>query len=490
MSIFSRFIAAISLPTFPLPKPPKGAQAIPGYRRTAAPTTAVLRRNDRLTQNLDRLANAKSQVSTNATIRELSQTSPDLSSAVSFLLRTGIPEGFVITARTLDGKISPDATALAHELLRRLTYMGNVDGSFGSQMTIQSLSEQLGKELILYGSACLEVALDKARVPASMNPISVTTLRMFDEDNSFKLQQYVSGVEIDLDLPTIIYTTVDQLLTDAYSSSYMEAAIQPILTDIDFNNDMRRVLKRSVHPRLQAVIDSELIKKLAPPDILNDPDKFAAYKLALIQEVQSVVNESQPEDAFVSFDSVKYNYVEGGQDPSGIIERIQAVLNGKLVAGVKTLPVILGLGGSANSSSAEALLYVKQADMLRRKLNEMYSRALTIAVRLMGQDCYVDFLYDPINLKPTAELEAFAAMKQSRVLQLLSLGLITDEEASLQLTGNLPPEGYTPLAGTMFQSGSLNIPANPASNTSAMDKAAGTTTPTGVKSQNKGKRTP
>ena len=35
-------------------------------------------------------------------------------------------------------------------------------------------------------------------------------------------------------------------------------------------------------------------------------------------------------------------------------------------------------------------------------------------------------------------------------LEKLSLGLITDEEASLTLTGKLPPPGYKPRAGTMF----------------------------------------
>jgi hypothetical protein len=61
-------------------------------------------------------------------------------------------------------------------------------------------------------------------------------------------------------------------------------------------------------------------------------------------------------------------------------------------------------------------------------------------------------------------------MEQSRILDLLSLGLLDDNEASLKLTGQLPPAGYTPKSGTMFRSTQAQAPiANPASGTSTMD---------------------
>ena len=99
----------------------------------------------------------------------------------------------------------------------------------------------------------------------------------------------------------------------------------------------------------------------------------------------------------------------------------------------------------------------------------IYSRALTQAVRLQGQDVYVEFKYAELDLRPQAELEAYKAMEQSRILEQLSLGLISDEEACILLTGNLPPEGYKPLAGSMFKSGT-SIIANPNSQTSTMNK--------------------
>jgi len=472
---------AAALPPTPLPKPPKGAVTLPAWRKTLASNPAELRKVDRQLANTDRLS-ARTLGTTAQVVREFYRSSPDLSSAVSFMLRTGIPEEYTVIARDMEGVVNVDTTKLANELLRRLTYMGNVDGSYGAQQGLQSLSEQLGLELILDGAACLEVALDKARIPASFNPVSVPTLVFFEEDASFKMSQKVGGDLIDLDIPTIIYVNVDQMQNEVYPSSYIESAIQPILADVEFNNDTRRALKRAVLPRLTAIIDSEKVKKMTPPDILADNDKFTAYKSDLVSSIESVLNGMAPEDALVSYDSISYSFIDGGHDPAQIIERIQGVLNSKLVSGAKTVPVILGHGSNANASSSESLLYIKQANMVRVKLNEIYSRALTIAVRIMGQDAYVEFKYAEIDLRPSSELEAYKTMKQSRILSLLSLGFLPDEEASIMLTGNLPPATFKPLSGTGFMTlGGAANPA-PASGTGAIDKTLTPSTPSKPKS--------
>lgn len=489
MNFIEKFKAgwnAATLAPPPLPKAPNKAVSLPGYRRNVEASKSALRETDRTPAAVDRVLATRSQTATKKQIRLLSHTSPELSSAISTILRVGIPEAYRVYGRDLDGKIDTNATALANELLRRLTFLGAVDGSYGSQQTVQSLSEQLGLELMLEGAACLEVALDKARIPASLNPIAVSTIKMYEEDNSTRMVQLIGGEEISLDIPTVIYTSLDQDLLEAYSASPMEAAVVPVIADLDFNNDTRRALKRAVLPRLSATIDSEKVKKFTPPEILADADKFAAYKQELISSVETVINGLNPEDALVSYDTIVYSFVSGGQDPSSIIERIQKVLNGKLASGAKTLPVVLGHGSTSNASSTEAVLYLKQANIVRVKLNEIYSRALTVAIRLMGIDGYVEFEYDSLDLRPAKELEAYKAMEQSRVLELLSLGMISDEEACIRLTGNLPPTGYKPLAGTMFKGGGQTI-TNPSSNTSAISQSTTSDAPKGVKSQNGGK---
>ncbi len=469
---------AATLTPPPLPKAPQGAQALPGYRTSLTAKTSASTKRDRNLKSLDRVADLRSRATTSEVLREMAVQSPELSSAVSLTLRTGIPDKFTLVGRNLDGQVDPAATALAHELLRRLTYLGNADGSFGVQQGLQSLSETLGRDLLLEGAACLEVALDKARVPASFNTIAPSSLVYYEEDKSFRLAQKVGGDEIDLDLPTIIFSTVDQSSAELHPTSPLEAAIKAVIADLDFGQDVQRVLKRAIMPRLTATIDSEKLKKSTPPEILADPQKFAEYQNAVIAGVQQTINGLLPEDALVSFDSVTYAYVEGGHEPGQVLERVQKLLNAKLVAGTKSLPVTLGFASTSNASSTESLLFLKHCDLVRRKLNEMYSRALTVAVRLMGVDAYVEFVYEPLDLRPTKELEAFKAMEQSRILDLLSLGMLSDDEASIMLTGHLPPAGYTPKSGTMFRGGSQAPVENPTSNTSAVERTLKPETPT------------
>lgn len=479
MSLFDKTLSvlgfqAATLPPVPLPKYPKGEVAEPSFRTVVGGSASRINQTDRAPLTTDRL-NVRNSQNTAAALRELSYTSPDISTAVYSTLRVGIPEKFTLIARDMDGKVNPAATELAHELLRRMTYMGNVDGSYGTQQTLQTLSESLGRELMLYGACSGETALDKARIPASLNAISVTKLKWYDEEKAIRPVQVIGGTEIDLDIATFVYVTLDQDLLSPYSSSPLEAAMQPVLADLDFNNDIRRALKRAVLPRLVATIDSEAMRKSTPPQILADSDKYATYKNLLINAVRDVVNGAAPEDALITFSEVKYAYVEGGQDPSTIIERIQAVLNSKLQTGAKTLPVVLGHGTGSNASSAESMLFLKNANMIRVKLNEFYSRAMTTACRVMGQDVYVEFKYADLDLRPEGELEAYKSMKQSRILEQLSLGLISDEEAAIELTGNLPPAGYKPLMGTMFHGKTAlpkgaDQPGTAASGTSGMSK--------------------
>jgi hypothetical protein len=112
--------------------------------------------------------------------------------------------------------------------------------------------------------------------------------------------------------------------------------------------------------------------------------------------------------------------------------------------------------------------------MIRLKLQEILSKAFTLAVRLFGMDVTVDFQFDDINLRPELETEAFRAMKQSRVLEQLSLGFITDDEAALELTGQLTPVGFKPLSGTNFQAPSAQGGAqNPLTTADGANPAAG-----------------
>jgi hypothetical protein len=447
---------ASQLPPVEPPKVKPKQQSIQPYAPNVKPTAAVLVRPDRNIANTDMLS-FRRQATTQKVIRELRWTSPDLAAAVASGARIALTQRYRMKARDMaDNAFNPDATRLAYQLAARFDMVPDYSTGFSQINSLLSTSEALAGELEIEGAACLELVLDKSRLPYKFVPLSAGQIFFYEDDKGLRPVQRIAGVDIDLDVPTFFWVSLDQDLTRAYPTSPLESAVQPVLADAEFTNDMRRVIKRAALPRLSVSIDREELEKSIPPDVKADPDKLQAFINSAQATIASVINGLQPEDALVVYSWCEVKYVEGGTgDVPDVFKAVQDIMNAKVATGAKALPSILGHGsGSQNIASSETLLGMKNADgMIRMKLNELYSKAFTLGVRLFGMDVWVQFEYDPIDLRPANELEAFASMKQSRILELLSFGMLTDEEACIDLTGQLPPAGMPKLSGTLFSQG-------------------------------------
>lgn len=475
------------LPTAPPAKAPNRPLALPSWKTQLARAASALQRSDRRLANTD-ISTYRTASDTRTVVRDLAATNPDLSATLNSYLRVGIPEDYTVVARDMDGAINPEATKLAQEMLRRITFLGDVTLGYNPVTDLQSLSESLAKELVQYGSMAVELALDKQRLPLYISPVSVTKIQFKEEEGGVYPIQVIGGEEISLDVPTFFYLSLDQDLLTAYSASYLEPAIQAVLADTAFLNDLRKSMQRVIQPRLVAKIIEDKVKASADVEIINDPDAMGELFSRVISELTDVLNGLNPEDALVSMDSVEFSMLksEGGGvgNIADTLAIVQKLIESKLAAGAKSNPAVLGRDTNGSAATTSTMLFIKNANIIRLKLNVLYSRMLTQAVRLMAQDVFVEFRYADIDLRPVAELEAYRTMRQSRILEQLSLGFISDEEASIQLTGNLPRDGHVPLAGTMFKSAAKTV-ANPASQTSTMnqtEKTLDTGTPTQPKS--------
>ena len=458
-SLFKRTsISAAAEVATPLPpkRLPRDQVALAPYLKTATPSeSSVLPITDRRLANTDTLT-YRNGADTRTILRDFAAASPDISSAVNAALRTAITGSFTAVAYNMDGTVSPEGTALVQQLVASFNFLSDYQAGYADRNSFQSNSEALAKELMLYGSCSLELVLDKTRLPSRLQPLSVTSIKFYPADggNRLKPVQEIGSAEIDLDIPTFFYVAVDQDLLEPYSASPMESALQAVLFSTEFMNDLRRVVKRAIHPRVTVTIDEEKFRKGIPLEFQNDQEKIAGYMASVVSEIETKVNGLKPEDALIIFDTIGIEVVDhGNTNLSNEWDTLQNIANSKLATGTKAMPTILGHGSaSANIASAEALLYMKTADgLVRQKLNEIYSRVMTLAVRLYGVDCYVEFAYEDIDLRPKNEIEAFKAMKQSRILEQLSLGFISDEEASIMLTGKLPAAGAPKLSGTGFR---------------------------------------
>lgn len=477
--------AAGSLPVIAPPKVPNKTQAQPSFSKRTKTTSGDQRlmTTDRQTANLD-LLTLRNGTSTKDTIRNLAQVSPDLSASVWAYIRLAVTKKYSAVARNQDGTANPEATAALQQVLARMNYLTDYAQGFSNIAGVHAVAESLAKELRLYGSCAMELVLDKARMPSRLQPISTTQITHYEaKDGSIWPQQLVSGNYIDLDTPAFFMEVLDADLLSAYSDSPMESALAATLADAEFTQDVRRVIRRALHPRLDAKIDAEQFRKSIPLELHGDADALAQYQDNYVGSVATTVNGLEPDDALVHLDSVGFSYLTTGNSS---LDREYSVLSdlirSKTATGTKAPPFVLGHGtGSANVASAETMLFLRYVTGLQIKLNSIFSRAFTLAIRLMGYDVYCEFAFADVDIRPEAEMASFRAMDQSIILERLSIGLISDEEASIQLTGKLPPNGYKPLSGTFFKAGSTDPnavdTASALSNTGAMQQTLTPDTP-------------
>jgi hypothetical protein len=468
----SDYRAATELPSQPPPKPPKGGGlTIPGWRTTVQPGKALINRQTFNVTNTD-LTTYRGGGTTFDVVRSFSRVNPELAASQAAHNRVGIPEKFIAIARDPDGTFNVDATRLMLQLLRQMNTMPDYINGFSQVGSLRSVSEALARQMQQTGEINMEMVLDKARIPSHFAPIPTAQIFWFEDGKGTRPVQRIGGQDIDLDIATFFSVRLDTDLLDAYSQSPLESAIQPVLGSTTFLNDLRRVCQRAVYPRIDISIAEEKLRARLPQSVRNDSKKLAEELNNVIDNVTEVVNSIGVEEAMVHFDFFEYKYVEGTQqDMSKTFAGVQQIYNSKMGTAMKTPATILGHGASsATAASADILLFMMNANgMIRLKLQEIYSKALTLAARLLGQDVTVEFEFDEIELRPKSELAAYRQMEKEYWRGLLSDGMVTDEEVCLRLTGNLPPKGYKPRMGTYFMDGtSPETAANPDSQTSNM----------------------
>ncbi len=468
MGIFSRLFGAKTLPDVKPPsKLPSKPQASPRYLGTSK-GTKVSNTSTNIT-NLDRSIFARGAADLNGVIRNLVQSSPDLSYSVATKIATSISKNYTVVSYDELGRIDVKGTELVQALCLRLDCQSHDYSRFTRSTDFRSLCASLILDSTRYGGMTAELILGQGRMPAYIRPIDTAKIEWADNMlDSYPIYKGKEG-DVPLNYPTIFYSATQQDQSTPYCESPLSTAIQPALYDQELFDNLRRAAHRTLLQRLVVTVDSEKWVADLPPEVRYDPDKLAAAQKAAVSDIETQMAGLSPEDSLVIFSTLS---VDTTQDSNRSEDRTLQVLNaliaGQLSSGSKILPSVTGRAPEGSSAaSTEAQLFLKSISAIQQEINIFLSRILTLAVRLLGSESTVKFEFDSVDLRPPIELESFKAIKQSRLLKELSLGLRPDEEVSILLTGSLPPKGYVPLSGTRFDtSGSIETSGNQYSNTS------------------------
>lgn len=416
--------------------------------------------------HLTDLFDSRASLDSRSLIKELFKHDPDMSVAVnSYLTMANTQPVFLV--KDAQNQIDVQGQQILNTLLVALTSRVDYSKGFKLVQTLRSITEELRYMLLLRGGLGAELVISKEFLPAEFRIVDMASVEWYEKTpgSLVPAQTTPDGKEISLDIPTFFVSFYHRDPTSAYTISPFVSAINTIAARQQVINDLYRIMRLTGYPRMDVKVMEEVLIKNAPADVNADPKKKRDYLNTRLNEISQMVTTLRPDQAFIHYDSVEPRIMNEKAPGMAInIDSVISALNAQNQAGLRSMATILGRGESGvNTASVEARIFSMNAEELNQPIADLLSQAFTLAIRLQGSQSRVEVSFLPPELRPETELEAQYSLRQARLLQDLSYGIITDEEYHLKMYHRLPPQGAPKLSGTGFYQGGQGIDPSKAS---------------------------
>ena len=371
------------------------------------------------------------------------------SSAANSMVALAAKSGYKVAAYNSSGEMDLQIMAAAYNIIDKIDTLHDYTDGFVDRQGMQSLLSTMTLDVVSSGGCGAELVLDDDQTPCRIVPIGYSTIE-WEADGKGGRYPTQDGGDIPLNFPNVFISEHNRNADEAYSVSLLRPGLGQTFSFNEFLEDTHRAVNRTGHSRLISTIDFNAVREMAPPAIRDDAKKMMAFYDRVKSQLEEDLEDLDPEDALVSYSTVTHKIEDLGGSKADY-SSLLTTLGNLLGVSVKTPASVSGLraSGSQALSNAETLIYLKVVESLRPTVEETLSRAITLAVRLMGFDGYVKFVFNAIDLRPSTELEAYQSSRQKRILEMLSYGLLNDAEACFEL--GIRPQGLAKeLSGTGF----------------------------------------
>lgn len=382
-------------------------------------------------------------------IRTLIREDGLFSSAANSMVALSTGAGWRIAGFDSSGTMSMEVMGVAYQMMDKISSVSDYSAGYNDKPGAATLLAMMQMDVVTSGGCGQELVLDKQFGPDRLVPIGYSTIQWVADGQGGRYPTQDSG-DIILNIPTAFIAEHNRNPDEAYAVSMLRPGLSHTINFNSFLEDTHRTLNRTGHSRLIATIAADRVAATVDDKTKNNPQLMAALYDQVRGQVEQELAGLEPEDAIVAYDTVTFKVEDTGGSKSDYTGML-TTLGNLLGVALKTPASVSGLraGGGQGLSNAETLIYLKVVQACRPPVEEVMSRALTLACRLMGIDGYVAFEFLPIDLRPDSELEAYTATRQKRILELLSLGIINDAHACFELA--VRPQGMTAaLSGTGF----------------------------------------
>lgn len=418
-----------------------------------------------------------------ALLKDLMKYDSDVSATLhAFLTTSNTEPRFYVY--DMEGNLDRDGQKMLDQLVRGLTSRRDYTTGFMITKSMRQLAEELRYMVLLRGGVGAELVFDKFLVPSEIRHVDLVTLEWFEASPGiYKPQQRPPGAStpISLDIANFFVKYYRQNPTEIYAESMFVSSINTIASRQQVINDLYRIMQKTGYPRLEATVVEEVLRKNAPAEMQANEDKMRQWLNARLQDIANDLTTLRADAAYVHFDAIEAKMLnEKGPDTSMNVESVIGVLDAQNQAALKTMSTIIGKGeGGVNTASVEARIFSMAAESLNGPIADLFADMFTLALQMQGFQGFAQCYFDPVELRPSTELEPQLVMKQDRWTKALSYGLVTDDEFHIEIYGRPRPDNVEEMMGTRFYMGTEEEMATPSPNADPLGRSI---TPKGSKS--------
>jgi hypothetical protein len=352
-----------------------------------------------------------------------------------------------------------------NSLLERLNYEDNWEEGFSQASTLSDQIGRIGRNILTSdnASAALFIEVDeKTYEVKKFVPIDCDRVYFEDVSPFYKARKipyiYDNGRKKRLDVINFLWQPLDPDAEELLGNNPLRPALRNTFTKIEFLENLRKVLKNQAWPKIKVVLDGEAAANMAPAEVRNDPKQLIEFLNNYLSDVKDQLTNIAVDQNLIVYDTIKeMSFLESKNtfDPNPIAN----LLDSEAISALKAPPSTVGKGGSTRTgeglASAELVIFRRSIKALRRNIENIYSRAFTLALRLKGLQGYAKFRLKEFSLRPPEESAQFDQIKQTTIVDAWIAGAIGEEEKNIKIRQMHDLEGSPP-ADAEFKSDLLN----------------------------------
>lgn len=403
--------------------------------------------------HLEDIFNTRQANDSQVLMKSLFKNDPDVSAAVNAFITVANTEPWWVVYDK-DGNIDREGQKALNLILKSIFVRHDYTkpNPFEFRLAMPELFNEMRYMLLLRGAIANELLVDKSLLPNGIRQLDAATLEWTElKPGNYTIEQVISSTRIKLDTPTFFVQFFRRDPTSPYSNSCFVSAINTVAARQQVINDLYRIMTKTGYPRVTVKILEEVLRKNTPKNLQTEAE-IAQWMQDRMNDVGNSVSNLSADQAFVHSDSVQ-PYIMNEKNPAASLDisKVIEVLNDSNQAALKVMSTVIGRGDKGvNTASVEARIFALNAQQINIPIAAFMSQALTFALRLHGIESYVEFGFEPVEMRPELELEPQKLAKQQRYLTLLSHGLIDDDEFHIEMFSRIRPDNIPELTGTNF----------------------------------------